>query len=428
MSEPVPVPVPEPEDARQVFICNIDGCGKTYTKHSRLIEHQRTHTGERPFVCDYPGCTASYMRATHLAAHARTHMDDSSKPFECPHEGCTKRFWTQQHVRRHVVSCHAMDTGRHQIHVSDAEAVLGADSLAGLYRCESPGCGLVFSKRKYLYAHVREAHSDPASDAAYPFECEHEGCGKRFATNAKRRHHMRIHEEGRYRCILDHTGPVPAGHPPYTVQNDMPGWSFSTWTHLQRHMRLCHPPTCTTCGRAFASRDQLKRHARTHDDTFEFVCPWNGCDKQFRSAYALKVHISRVHHGEKPFVCNVCGQSFGYKHLLQRHNQQVHEAAAEEKEEDAAHPHVTQLLGPRKRARRERILTCPWDELRQRHSPADPSPSCTKKFARLYDVRRHVASVHGVHLSDTELCELVPDADLAQLPEPRTPKRMRTDS
>lgn len=28
------------------WICTIDGCGKVYTKESRLIEHQRVHTGE----------------------------------------------------------------------------------------------------------------------------------------------------------------------------------------------------------------------------------------------------------------------------------------------------------------------------------------------------------------------------------------------
>lgn len=28
------------------WVCDIDGCGKTYSKQARLLEHQRVHTGE----------------------------------------------------------------------------------------------------------------------------------------------------------------------------------------------------------------------------------------------------------------------------------------------------------------------------------------------------------------------------------------------
>ena len=148
------------QGARRVWVCDVDGCGKTYVKQARLLEHQRVHTGERPFVCEH--CGASYMRSTHLAAHMRTHMDESMKPLACSHEGCTKRFWTQQHLRRHVLSCHAMETGAHSMRMLDAQAALGEAGVAGLYHCDSPGCDLVFSKRKHLYQHRREAHADPS--------------------------------------------------------------------------------------------------------------------------------------------------------------------------------------------------------------------------------------------------------------------------
>ena len=50
---------------------------------------------------------------------------------------------------------------------------------------------------------------------------------------------------------------------------------------------------------------------------------------------------------------------------------------------------------------------------------------CSRKFARLYDVRRHLASVHGLHVSDAELKTCMPEAVLALLPPPRTVKRIR---
>lgn len=466
------------------WVCDVDGCGKAYTKEARLVEHQRSHTGERPFVCEHPGCGASYMRSTHLTAHSRSHMDDSMRPCRCPHAGCEKRFWTQQHVRRHVLSCHTMDAGQHAVSAQHAHDMLGIERgqpLTGLYRCESPGCDLLFFKRKYLRQHVREVHAD--SDCSeYPFVCEHEGCSQRFATNAKRRHHARIHEEGRYRCILPHSMPPPPNHPPYTVQRDMPGWSFSTWTHLQRHMRLCHPPTCSVCGRSYASRDQLKRHAVVHDatssslstaesiDVAEWTCPWNGCEHVFLSRYALQVHVSRVHFGDKPFQCDVCGQSFGYKHLLRRHQMRLHESKVAAETESKADPglelrpallshdhvssmqtsldagrahmrshgpsHLVRLMGMgRKRARRERILSCPWHVVCERNAHQDDSQAeeplglepCPKKFARLYDVQRHLASVHGMELSDAELRSVMPENDIAQLPAPRELKRLRTE-
>lgn len=310
-------------------------------------------------------------------------------------------------------------------------------SLSHMYPCTYEGCSCVFSKRKYLRHHVREAHAD-FSSGDLPYPCEHEGCDKRFATYAKRQQHMRVHAKGRYQCILAHSSTPPPGHPPYTVDEALQAWSFSTWTHLQRHMRLCHPPTCHICGRVFANRDNLKRHQKTHaaypSTTWE--CPWNGCDKVFQSHYALKVHMSRVHEGEKPFECDTCGKRFGYKHLLERH-QLLHEKvpSLSSSPSDSAdsptepHPHLSHLLGSsRKRSHRERVLPCPWLTLNMQASgEGHELDACPRKFARLYDVRRHLSSVHGLDVSDAELRTCMPEAALALLPPPRPAKRVRQD-
>ena len=103
------------------------------------------------------------MRSTHLTAHSRSHMDDSMRPCRCPHAGCEKRFWTQQHVRRHVLSCHTMDAGQHAVSAQHAHDMLGIERgqpLSVLYRCESPGCDLLFFKRKYL--RTRTAQNTPS--------------------------------------------------------------------------------------------------------------------------------------------------------------------------------------------------------------------------------------------------------------------------
>lgn len=105
------------QDTKKRYSCTFEGCGKAYTKPSRLEEHERSHTGQvsnpavierklltlpqRPFVCET--CGNSYLRETHLHAHTRCHLPESSRPFICERKNCEKRFWTSQHLKTHYL-------------------------------------------------------------------------------------------------------------------------------------------------------------------------------------------------------------------------------------------------------------------------------------------------------------------------------------
>lgn len=144
-------------------------------------------------------------------------------------------------------------------------------------------------------------------------------------------------------------------------------------------------------------------------------CTWNGCGRTLSSPYALKVHIAKVHRQEKPFICETCGQRYGYKHLLRQHIRRSHEQKSEE-DTNASLSYLGPLLESEKRRRtvRERILPCPWARL----SEGGEESECPGRFSRLYDLRRHMESAHALSVSDEELEHLFPE-EVEQLPAKR---------
>lgn len=96
--------------------------------------------------------------------------------------------------------------------------------------------------------------------------------------------------------------------------------NFTSNRNLKRHM-LLHVDKkefiCTenNCGKAFATKSQLKDHGRYHSSEL-FIC--EECGYKCRQRESLVVH-KRRHTGEKPFGCNLCDRRFGSKPLLNEH-------------------------------------------------------------------------------------------------------------
>jgi len=79
----------------QKYVCDFDGCNKSYGKKSHLTCHWRTHTGEKPFECQ---CGKRFTRSDELARHNRTHTGE--KKFTCPY--CAKKFMRSDHLTKHA--------------------------------------------------------------------------------------------------------------------------------------------------------------------------------------------------------------------------------------------------------------------------------------------------------------------------------------
>ncbi|KAJ2122769.1 hypothetical protein IW147_003179 [Coemansia sp. RSA 720] len=257
-------------------------CNKAYTRPSKLDEHMRTHTGERPFACHFPGCTKRYMRNGHLQVHSSTHMPTSQHICTVP--GCTKTFSTNHHLRRHM-----------SVHDDDKP-----------HMCTFEGCSRRFAKRSQLHVHVCSHTGEN------PHVCTVQGCGMSFKYPSQLKRHHRTHsEEIRYTCA--HIGCMQV---------------FAKWSQLQAH-RAVHKPTayaCHVCGKEFARRHALTVHLLRHDpDRTVFACEYDECTRFYIDENALRAHV-RVVHSEKPrYECpHECGKSYAYARSLRDHIKREH--------------------------------------------------------------------------------------------------------
>lgn len=365
-----------PSDLKTIK-CTFSGCPKTFNRPARLAAHLRSHTNDRPHKCPYPDCGKDYLEEKHLAQHIKgSHTHE--KKYACTEPDCGKSFVTATRLRRHAA-----------VHE-------GADR----FRCRGyEGCSLSFRKHQTLQRHVRTAHlSQPG------YICGNDGCNSGFDTaGALRRHIEREHGELKYWC--DDCGKRESEEDDEDTHPRKVG--FTTLLLLQAHMRREHI-NCMFCDVKCGTQFDLERHIDIHhsgttvEDRKTVACTWEGCNKKFTRVSNLNTHVKTAHEGLR-FVCGQvntfdvpdiadwnwmeegCSQEFVSKLKLEEHVRFVHlgrkrppklytvaSVFAEDKIDELSGGPVL-----------SRDITCTF-------------PDCEARFARHYDLDRHIKNDHAV--------------------------------
>ncbi|ONK58029.1 uncharacterized protein A4U43_C09F7210 [Asparagus officinalis] len=181
--------------------------------------------------------------------------------FLCSYEGCNKAFPNESQYRKHA-------------HIHGERQ----------YACSFPGCGKKFLDSSKLKRH-QVVHTGEKN-----FICPHEGCGKAFNLDFNLRAHMKIHSQEHY-----HVCPYADCGKRYTQECKLK-------SHIKMHHEknpavevMKHTPPAEKPHNIVKASPSVVYSSPSSDRPY--VCPYEGCGKNYIHEYKLNLHLKNQHPG-----------------------------------------------------------------------------------------------------------------------------------
>ncbi|XP_059092313.1 zinc finger protein 250-like [Tigriopus californicus] len=168
-------------------VCDV--CGHRFNEKTRLVQHRRVHTGEKPFAC--PHCSFRCNAKKNLDAHKRAkHADYGQASHFC--EVCGIPFQTPYALDYHVQRKHVTPTA------------------SGLTRHQCPQCPFVTRNATQFRQHV-------------DYQCQFDGvraclcniCGKAMKTPTT----LKLHMKTMHQRSIQAEAPIKKDHPRQEIAN-----------------------------------------------------------------------------------------------------------------------------------------------------------------------------------------------------------------